>query len=344
MHIEKGTYSRKIREHLLSLKIFKKLIEWINFENNSDSKFKLTDEHKLLFEIFLRFSSIHKASTKDFIESTYSYTESLLQMERCKIILKERKQFDIISYLMYLNELDNASKQLTILVDTKHPHFTPKVTACLKNEGFKKMTLKIQSTSELEKYISVAITSDSKGENVLKNIFQNEINNNEAKVEIFSNSCYVHYPYRQPKVIAFGDRTSNKLGIESNNNSTKEPEVVPELLENIKCLAGHQSFAVALSWDGALYETGRKDNFESNYKKFTKHTVKGFNENEDKIVKMVAGYENIILLTENGKIFIEGSNEQYQIDEGGDKSDFIEKKIPNEDDQVIDVSAGAYYH
>ena len=72
-------------------------------------------------------------------------------MERCKIILKERKQFDIISYLMYLNELDDASKQSTILVDTQHPHFTPKVTACLKNEGFKKMTLKIQSASELEK-------------------------------------------------------------------------------------------------------------------------------------------------------------------------------------------------
>jgi len=206
------------------------------------------------------------------------------------------------------------------------------------------MTLKIQSTSELEKYSSVAITSDSKGENVLKNIFQKDITDNKTEVTIFSNACYVHYPYRQPKIIAFGDKDSNKLGTEASSDPTKEPEVVPELFEDLKYLASHQNFAVALDSKGSLFETGNKTHFNTTYNKFTKHTVNGFKENEDKLVKMVAGFENIVLLTEKGKIFIEGSNEQYQIDDSGDKYQFTEKKIPNDDDPVVDVSAGRCHH
>ena len=188
------------------------------------------------------------------------------------------------------------------------------------------------------------ITSDSKGENVLKNIFQKDITDNKTEVTIFSNACYVHYPYRQPKIIAFGDKDSNKLGTEASSDPTKEPEVVPELFEDLKYLASHQNFAVALDSKGSLFETGNKTHFNTTYNKFTKHTVNGFKENEDKLVRMVAGFENIVLLTEKGKIFIEGSNEQYQIDDSGDKYQFTEKKIPNDDDPVVDVSAGRCHH
>ena len=292
----------------------------------------------------MKFSSIHKASSDDGIEPIYSYGEALLQMEKCKTILKERKNFDMISYLMYLNGLDDASKQSTIMVETVHNHFSPKVTACLKNEGFKKMALKVQSGSELEKYSSLAITSDSKGENVLNNIFQKDIDDNKTEVTIFSNSCYVHYPYRQPKIIAFGEKDNSKLGTDASTDPTKEPEIVPDIYENLKYLVSHNNFAAALDDKGVFYEAGQKDHFSQQWNRFSKVTVKNFKEDEDKFVKLVAGTENIILLSKKGKIFIEGKNEGYQIDDQGDRYELIEKKTPNEDDPVVDVAAGRNFH
>lgn len=339
-------YSRKIKEDLLSLKIFKKLVECINYVKDASNSynFKLTDEHKLIFEIFLKFSEIHKACISEGIEPIYTYTEPLLQMEACKVVLKERKLFEHIAYTMFIDQLDDSSKKSTILHETIHNHFEPKVTACLRHEGFKKMVLKIQGTSELEKYSSIAITSDKKGENVLKNIFQKDIDDNKTEVTVFSNSCYVHYPYRQPKIIAFGDRDSNKLVTESSSESTKEPEIVPGLFQNLVSLAQHQSFACALDENGKFYKGGYKTHFSQTYNQFTEVQIKNFKENEDKFVKMVAGYDNIILLSKKGKIYIEGSNEQYQIDDSGDKYELIEKKGPSDDDPIIDVAAGRYHH
>jgi hypothetical protein len=341
-------YSRKIKEDLLSLKIFKKLVESIKFEKDSANsyEFKLTDEHKGLFEIFLKLSEIHKDCISEGIEPIYTYTEPLLQMETCKIVLKERKLFDHIAYSMYLDELDDTSKKSTILYETQHPHFEPKVTSCLRHEGFKKMVLKIQSGSELEKYSSIAVTSDKKGENVLKNIFQKDIDDNKTEVTIFSNSCYVHYPYKQPKIIAFGEKDQNKLGTEASNDGTKEPEVVPVLFNNLKCLSSHQKFTVALDEKGKVYYTGYKVTFSQTFTQFTEKEVKGLKKDkeEDEVVKLVAGFDNVIALTKKGRIFIEGSNTEYQIDDTGDKYELTEKKIPSDDDPVIDVSAGKYFH
>ena len=339
-------YSARIKQDLLSLKIFKKLVESVEFDKDSgnSSTFKLTDEHKLLFEIFLKFSSIHKASFKDGIEPIYTYKQSLLDMEKCKQVLKERKEFDMISYCMYLKDLDDASKQATIINETQHNHYAPKITARINHAGFKKMEVKIQTGSELEKYSSVAITSDKKGENVLKNIFQKDIDGNSTDITVYNNACYVHYPYRQPKIIGFGEKDSSKLATESKNEPTLEPEIVGELYKNLKFLISHKNFVVALDKEGNYYEAGQHDYFSTTNTTLTKTVIKGAKPEEDEFVKLAASVTNVILLTKKGKIFIEGKNEGYQIDDQSDKSEFFEKKIPNEEDPVVDVAAGNNFH
>jgi alpha-tubulin suppressor-like RCC1 family protein len=157
-------------------------------------------------------------------------------------------------------------------------------------------------------------------------------------------NTYIHYPYRQPKVIGFGDRDNSKLAMEANNDPTKTPEIVPDLFENLKYLVAHKSFVVALDENGVFYEAGQKDQFSQVYPKFTKITVKNFKEDEDKFVKLVAGIENVILLSKKGKIYIEGKNEAYQIDDLADRFEMVEKKIPNDDDPVVDVAAGRNFH
>ena len=266
-------YSPKIKQDLLSLKIFKDLIECINYTKDSSNSynFKLTDEHKLLFEIFLKFSSLHKLCSKDGIEPIYTYNQPLLTIERCRNILKERKKFDMISYLMYLNNLDDASKQSTIMHETIHNHFAPKVSANIKHEGFKKMALKVQTGSELEPFSSVAVTSDKEGNNILKNIFQKDVTDNKTEVTIFNNSCYVHYPYRSPKIIAFGDKDQNKLGTDSGTDSTKEPEVVPDMFNEIRSISTNSTFIAAIDDSGDYYQAGYHMYFNSiNQNKFMK--------------------------------------------------------------------------
>lgn len=246
---------------------------------------------------------------------------------------------------MYLNNLDDASKQSTINHNTIHNHLATKVSANIKHEGFKKMTLKVQSESELETFSSIAITSDKLGKNVLKNIFQKDIKDNKTETVIFSNSCYLHYPYRQPKTIAFGEKDQHKLGTDSGTDSTKEPEVAPVLFENIVSMSSNNTFTVVIDKNGDSFQGGTHVYYNSGSTNlFTKIDVQGFKKEEDKLVKVETGPDNTVFLTKNGNIFIVGQNEGYQIDDQSDKYTFTEKKIPNKDDPVVDMAAGKCHH
>jgi hypothetical protein len=75
--------------------------------------------------------------------------------------MQEGNTFDMVSYLLYLNQLDEAAKTTTILAESHHNHFDIPVSARLSYEGFKSMKVKLSAASDIEKFSSVAITSDS---------------------------------------------------------------------------------------------------------------------------------------------------------------------------------------
>jgi hypothetical protein len=75
-----------VKEDLLSLEIFKKMAEVCPFEKTSSNsyEFKMTDEHKLILEIFMKLGNVHAQVSKDGIEPIYTYTEPILQVEKAK--------------------------------------------------------------------------------------------------------------------------------------------------------------------------------------------------------------------------------------------------------------------
>ena len=161
------SYNPQLIEGLLRLKIFKKMIEKCNFDVTVLSGNKLTPEQKLLFEINLL---IHKIDSNMVDKwSLYTYTDILLELGKWKEVLKEGKEFDMISYLIYFNnELSGPQQHTKVYADTYYNMFETKISAKVHFDGFKKMTLRVDETSKIRDDTFIGISSDPDGENILK--------------------------------------------------------------------------------------------------------------------------------------------------------------------------------
>ena len=93
------------------------MIEKCNFDVTVLSGNKLTPEQKLLFEINLL---IHKIDSNMVDKwSLYTYTDILLELGKWKEVLKEGKEFNKISYLIYFNnELSGPQQHTKVYADT----------------------------------------------------------------------------------------------------------------------------------------------------------------------------------------------------------------------------------
>jgi alpha-tubulin suppressor-like RCC1 family protein len=66
---------------------------------------------------------------------------------------------------------------------------------------------------------------------------------------------------------------------------------------------------------------------------------------EDKILKLSVSPTNFCALTQKGKVFIWGDNTSYQIDDKGDQSTMVLKKMPGgEEEKCIDIAQGRKFH
>ena len=256
----------------------------------------------------------------------------------------EGNQFDMVTYLIYLKELDESQKTTTIIAESHHNHFDVPVSAMFSYENFKSMKLKLSATTEIEKFASIAITSDSKGRNIICNKYKGEY---EEQEEIHSNHIYIHYPFREPKIVAFGEKDKGKLGM-SGSDATEEPTRISGNNETIVNLHQFENYSVYLDQNGKVFHTGEMPNL-STYSDFTELDIKKLvapddkiaGDVKDKIIKLTASTNNISVLTQKGKIWILGDNTAYQINDQGDQSAFVFKKMPGgEEEKCIDIAQG----
>jgi len=116
----------------------------------------------------------------------------------------------MITYLIYLKELDESQKKTSLMAESNHNNFNGQFTGLLSYDSFKAFKIKLSDSTEVEKYASVAFSSDSMGKNIICNKYKKDFTSEES---INSGSVYVHYPFRQPKILSFGDQTQSKLGL-----------------------------------------------------------------------------------------------------------------------------------
>ena len=218
-------------EELLSIKLLMKMVEKLNYEFSGTNliQIKASDEQKLMLEIIFQAESIQRKVHDRGVEHIYPTEKKILELGNCKEIMLQSNKFDLVSYLIYLKELDDSQMYTTVSAETQHNHFDMPVSARLSYDGFKSMKIRLSASTEIEPFSSVAISSDARGKNMLANKFKKDL---EEQVEIHSNTVYVHYPFRQPKVVAFGEKEKNKLGMPG-SGFTEEPEILPDFFENL---------------------------------------------------------------------------------------------------------------
>lgn len=90
----------------------------------------------------------------------------------------------MVTYSLYLQQLDSALKSTTLLVESNHNHFTGNYSGLLSYDSFKAFKIKLSESSDIEKFSSVAFSSDSIGKNIICNKYKKDFTKEE---EIFSN-------------------------------------------------------------------------------------------------------------------------------------------------------------
>jgi hypothetical protein len=325
---------------VLRMRIFKKIIEKCNFDVSVSRGDKLTSEQKLLFEIF---SLIHQIDT-NMVEywSLYTYTDILLELEKCRVVLREGKEFDMIGYLLYFNnELSGPQQHTKVYADTFHSMFEGKISAKIQFEGFKKMTFRLDEVSKIKDDTYVGVSSDPEGESILTKISQKDIEKGNTSHNIYFNECYIHYPYNPCKIIGFGDGSNNVLG--NDNTGRTEATEFKNFVAQVQMIGTGDCYTVVMDPKGNMFFCGNKSSMgDSNttMKKYTKKTP------DEKVLMMKTGPTNVVLLTEDHKIYIEGYDYYYHISTySQEQYEFKHKKRPDEEDEkVIDLNVGKNGH
>lgn len=250
--------NENVLKDILQLKILAEMIDKTNYDYGSTQiqQIKVSDEQKIILEIIFQLNILNLQAKKKGVESIYQVEETILELENCKRIMFEGGQFDMITYLIYLKELDESQKKTSIIVESNHNNFNGQFTGQISYETFKAFKIKLSDSTEIEKYASVAFSSDSAGKNIICNKYKKDFTSEE---EIYSNSVYVHYPFRQPKLLAFGEQTNSKLGLNKTDGQTDEPTIVEDMHDPIVEICSVEHYSVFLDESGKLWKCGQKD-------------------------------------------------------------------------------------
>ena len=201
--------------------------------NSSSDNF--TNEQKILFELYLLVHLLEESNPE--IKSIYSYPDAILDIEKSKIVLKEMKKFDFISYLVYFeNDLTEEERKTTMTIETLHNRFKPKFSAKFAYSGFKKMNIKIHDDTKLEGMSGIGFSTDPEGACVSKKISTINLDKGEKEFDFAGKTVYIHYPYNPPRVVCFGYGYDYRLGNNENYNTTSSPIEMKDFTTPLKKL------------------------------------------------------------------------------------------------------------
>lgn len=301
----------------------------------------LTNEQKLLFEIYLLVRILEEITPE--ASSVFSYPDCVLDIEKCKQILKERKSFDLISYLVYLQkELTDEERGQKKVIETLHNRFDHKYTAKFQYTGFKKMEIKVDPDSKLEKDAYIGFSSDAEGKIMIKKINQTSLEKSENVFNINSRGFYMHYPYNPPKIKCWGYGYNYKLGNNECYNTTTAPIIMPKIDVPIKKLQQRYNYVMAMTEDNKFWRCGYKSEWDRSI-----YYMEEFNGKlpEENVIDFRCGYNNYAMLTEDHKIYIQGYDNDYHLDTNSTKKELWHKERPNEEEEkVIAWDIGYDYH
>ena len=253
------------------------------------------------------------------------------------------RKFDFVSYLIYLEkELTEEERKNPIVIETLHNRYKAKFTSTYQFNGFKKVNIKLHEDSKLEGMYGVAFSTDPIGDNIVKKISKTNLDKGENNFEFAGRTVYIHYPYNPSRVMCFGYGYNYRFGNNESYNTTSNPIEMPNFSVPLKKLCSRSQFTIGLGVDGKLYWTGYKSEW-SGYKYYM--SKYDYFMPEEKVVDLKVATNNWALLTEEGKIYVQGYDYNYHLDANTTKNYFWHKERPNEDEEkIIGFDLGYNYH
>ena len=144
------------------------------------------------------------------------------------------------------------------------------------------------------------------------------------------------------QVYAFGDNSDGHLGLGDTKN-INIPTLIKDLLVNIIQVSIGFSHTLALTHNGQVYAFGSNFYGQLGFKKDVSNAyIPTLIPNLNNIVKISAGKDHSLVLTDNGQVYAFGLNRYGQLGVGFDYFNFGLVLIP-EFNNIVEISAGYKY-
>ncbi|CAI2387911.1 unnamed protein product [Moneuplotes crassus] len=341
--------SMNIIEALLNHKLLKKILEHLP-KTVAFSKAKLTDEQKILFEIFCCLRVLEQKYPN--VKCSYAYPGYLLEIEKYVQILKETNDFNLLSYLLYFEKNGLAKREENkIVLTNSEEDFDCEEGSKYAIDQCKKISITLDKDSKFTKGASILFSKDPEGklphilidkpEDALEKKFDITLSPtynlfNEVQDLRQNTPIYFHYQNAKKgsKFISNSQKNTVKYLDYSEDSKTPKVSTLQDFKRGVKVIAQAKGYTLLLTEKHQLYRKGMNLTWPEEYEDFTLYP----NEIESEIIVDVkASYFNYVVLTRSGKFYFQGVNHNNQFNE--DKESILKtlehKPRPHEDEEQV---------
>ena len=249
---------------ILNVKMINEVFEKLDMDVTIQNSKKMPDEQKVMVEFIILLKKLDSIIP---YRSIYKYPKIIFELEKAAKIFGNRRDFDFISYLLYLkgldksklNELETKVKVASNLPDLNY-------VAKYKVDDVDALTINFDKKGGLLLTETLAITLDQEGEEILQVLTSNDLAEGKS-IHLFSNEFYIHYPYHKGKLVSFGDNQNERLGVSGDKISLT---IQNQVDLDFKMIRSRNDFTIGLTTNNELYFCGTKESLGTS-QKFVKY-------------------------------------------------------------------------
>lgn len=327
---------------IIQNKLVNMITKEIDYTYSEDQDSQLSDLQLLLLEIHFMIDSLAEECSKVHnihIGKILEDTKAISLIKRNKRILQEAEHLNLIKYLYHLEHLEEDQRALmNVNVETSHPAFDTMTRAFIQIPDVQRITIKFKDTMKLKDLTYVGISNDPHKQITLKSI-----NDKEKEFEWSAGSFYLFYPVQTQSIVGFGKNSNNRLGESPDQFKVPSISTIEDQDFRPVKLFGDDTFSVAVSDQGELFETG---GVESDHTQSSNTSLGKFHKNKTlkgKVRQVAVAQKSLVVLLEDNTVWYRGTSQEFHFPNNESKSAYTKLTIWAEKDleeKIVDMASG----